>query len=291
MLKNCLTFVALAIIMAGCKKDAEVLEPQSVEPKMSVADSKMGLTLSDDLNEASFESDARNPRICVYQFSVNDPIILDEEDDPLSPKGVYDKGTKWANGKTLKVFFINGSDFLRGKVMTYARKWAQHANIHFAVTENKANSDIRVGFKLNGDDGSWSKIGTDAKNYIGRQTMNFGWFNRQTDEREFSRVIVHEFGHAIGLGHEHLSPVANINWNKPVVYKYYIEEEGWTRQQVNQNIFNKYKERDVRNTRYDPKSIMHYYVPAEHTTDGVEVGYNLYLSEKDKAFIGRIYRN
>lgn len=53
--------------------------------------------------------------------------------------------------------------------------------------------------------------------------MNFGWFTNYTSDTEFSRTIIYEFGHALGLHHEHQSPTANIQWNKEKVYEYYGE--------------------------------------------------------------------
>jgi len=281
--------------MFGCNKDQEIQsETTDINDTSAVAalKSEMAATRSDEENETDFESDARTPRVCVYKFTDSDPIVLDESDD-VNERAVLRKGTKWANGKTLKVFFMNGSPYLRNKVITYARRWANHANLHFAVTNNKAESDIRVGFKINGDRGSWSYLGKDADRYFkGKQTMNFGWFNRKTEESELRRTTIHEFGHAIGLAHEHLSPVSTINWDKPKVYDYYMgPPNNWTRKQVDENVLNRYKPRDVRNTKYDPLSIMHYPVDPDHTTDGQAVGVNTTLSDKDKAFIKKIYKN
>jgi len=293
MYKKHLTIVLLATMMLSCEKDQEIQsETKALEENTAVAltDAEMAATKTDEENETDFKTDARVPRVCVYKFTESDPIILDESDE-VNQRAVLLKGTKWANGKTLKVFFMNGSDYLRGKVMTFARRWANHANLHFVVTRNKAESDIRVGFKINGDKGSWSYFGKDADRYRkGKQTMNFGWFNRQTAEAELMRTTIHEFGHAIGLAHEHLSPVNTINWDKPKVYDYYMgPPNNWTRKQVNEQVLNAYKPRDVRNTRYDPLSIMHYPVDAALTTDGQAVGVNLTLSDKDKTFIRRIY--
>jgi len=293
--KRCLIIVTLATVMFGCKKDRKIqseMPANTDTASVAVADEEMAATRSDELNETDFEADARTPRVCVYKFTDSDPIILDEKDE-VNERAVLLKGTKWANGKTLKVFFMNGSPYLRNKVITYARRWANHANLHFVVTNKKAESDIRAGFKINGDKGSWSYFGKDADRYRkGKQTMNFGWFNRKTEDSELIRTTIHEFGHSIGLAHEHLSPVNTINWDKPKVYDYYMgPPNNWTREKVNEQVLNKYKPRDVRNTKYDPLSIMHYPVDPSLTTDGQAVGVNWTLSDKDKTFIRRIYPN
>ena len=227
--------------------------------------------------------------VCVDKIGSGQPIILGREDDVLG-KGIAVKGTKWPNGKTIRVFFLNGGQVVKDNVIKFARRWANHANLHFVVAQSRAESDIRVGFKFNGDLGHWSYIGTDANDHRGEQTMNFGDLDRNSTDYEYSYYVLHEFGHAIGLGHEHLSPLANINWDKQAVYQYYMgPPNNWTRAQVNSNIFDKYKPREVRNTAYDPNSIMHYWIPNEFTLDNFSVDENAYLSDKDKRFIKRIY--
>jgi hypothetical protein len=54
--------------------------------------------------------------------------------------------------------------------------------------------------------------------------MNYGWLLANTPDQEYSRVVLHEFGHALGAIHEHQHPAAGIPWDKPKVYEYYARQ-------------------------------------------------------------------
>src|SRR5258706_8832349 len=66
----------------------------------------------------------------------------------------------WPNGTSLRVKFIGGSDFVRGKVRYYSQTWSNYANMRFVFVESSP-SDIRISFES--DNSSWSYIGTGAK--------------------------------------------------------------------------------------------------------------------------------
>lgn len=192
----------------------------------------------------------------------------------------------WPTGKTLNVLFLGGSDRVRSKVQEYALAWSPHANIHLNFVQ-QGPSNIRVSFESGG---SWSYVGTDNDRIPqDRATMNFGWFHDATDDVEFSRTTIHEFGHALGCVHEHQSPEANIPWNEPVVYDYYAQTQGWTPEQTYNNIFLKYIPEISVNSYFDMQSIMLYQIPAFLTLNGFSTESNTVLSEEDKSFISRVY--
>ena len=76
--------------------------------------------------------------------------------------------------------------------------------------------------------------------------------------------ISHEFGHAIGCIHEHQNPSGGIDWNKSAVYKYYEgTPNNWSIEEVDSNIFQKYKIKQTQFTQLDVASIMMYPIPKE----------------------------
>ncbi|MCQ9640932.1 M12 family metallopeptidase [Chryseobacterium sp. WG14] len=205
-------------------------------------------------------------------------------------KGAVVTDKKWPNGSIITVAFIGGSTTVRNKVMQYAQEWSQYANITFKfVTSKKAQ--IRVSFKSGPTDGSYSYIGTQAlKIPANQETMNFGWFTDTTSDTEFSRTAIHEFGHALGMIHEHQHPLADIPWDKPKVYAYYAAAPNyWTQAQVDTNFFAKYSTTQTQYSAYDKLSIMHYSVDPNLTTNGFSVGSNTVLSPTDKQFIATVY--
>jgi serralysin len=162
-----------------------------------------------------------------------------------------------------------------------------YANIKFDFGGG-SGSHIRVGFTQG--DGHWSRVGNTMLN-IGPDdpTMNLD-INDRTSEEEFARIILHEFGHALGMIHEHQSPAGGIPWDEPKVYKYYRDQYKWEPKMVYDNVLFRYTEDQANSSEFDPDSIMMYEVPGYLTKNGLTiVGQNCKLSEKDKSFIANLY--
>lgn len=193
----------------------------------------------------------------------------------------------WPVGQRLKVAFLDGDPRVQARVEQFARQWSQFANLTFDFGAHD-DADIRISFREKGS--SWSYIGLYARTIpAGRPTMNFGWLEPNTDDTEYSRVVLHEFGHAIGAIHEHQHPLARIPWDVQAVYAYYTRTQGWSKADVDRNLFQRYSVGETNFSEFDPHSIMLYAIPDSLTIGTWSTGWNTVLSETDKAFVGTIY--
>jgi hypothetical protein len=184
-------------------------------------------------------------------------------------------GKLWINGSTLHVKFIGGSASEKVIAKEQANWWTEHANLKFEF-DDAPNAEIRISFDSN--DGAWSYVGTDARGIpLNQPTMNLGFLDGGT--------AGHEFGHAIGLAHEHQNPAGGIQWNEPVV----IAALGgppnfWDEATTRHNVLAKYAVDQINGTGFDIDSIMLYFFPAEWTLNGIATKQNDILSALDKSF-------
>jgi serralysin len=195
---------------------------------------------------------------------------------------------KWPKRK-LTVAFLDGERKVQNKVKRYAKTWSSFAKVNLSFVAG-TNADIRIAFEEG--DGSWSYIGTDAISIDHNEpTMNFGWLTEESADKEYSRVVIHEFGHALGSIHEHQNPSANIPWKKEAVYaELGGPPNNWSKEQVDHNLFARYSKTITQFTAFDPNSIMLYPIPARWTTNNQAIGGdNSELSKSDKDFIKIIY--
>lgn len=212
--------------------------------------------------------------------------------DTSNTRAMADNYFLWDNGKTLNVKFINGggSQKLRSKIMTAAKEWEKYANITFNFVDY-GDAQIRINVSDRG--GCNSVVGTVALSVSDNEkTMNldsnFFYFRGEFYDVLLQGTVMHEFGHAIGLLHEH-SYKGMIQWNRDVVYKEAKESNGWDKAQVDFQIFNQYNEIYTNGFQYDKYSIMHYGFPARWTLNNVEIRPNYSLSATDKATVALIY--
>jgi len=199
--------------------------------------------------------------------------------------------SKWPDGHKLNCKFLDGDAAWQKKVTAKAKMWESFANIKLNFVKD-GDAEIRISFFA--DDGSWSAVGTDcmAEDYFPKNgpTMNFGWLRGDTEDAEYERVVVHEFGHALGCIHEHQQPNEKLDWNMDAVYKVFSgPPNNWSKDEIDQNILQKYGKRGISATLFDKYSIMLYEFDGSLFKSGVGTPLNGHMSALDKKMIARMY--
>lgn len=208
----------------------------------------------------------------------------------LVSMGVAAKNKLWDKGTNLKVRFLEGTPALHARVMNAARSWlVDGVRLNLSPAAAGEAAQIRIAFNPKG--GSNSYVGTDnLLIHPSQPTMNLGWATLETPDKDFSSVVIHEFGHALGLLHEHNHPEALIQWNKPAVY---ADLEGppnkWPRAEIDANVFAKFDLSKVIITDFDKASVMIYTIPSNWTLDGKSFMPSWKLSAGDTETIKRLY--
>lgn len=168
-------------------------------------------------------------------------------------------------------------------------------NLNLVWDVNPEDSDVRITFRK--DEGAYSNIGIDSLHVpIKTPTMNLGWLDDQ-DDWDFSEakntgaVVVHEFGHMLGLIHEHSRSKSDthIEWNKQLVYDTMWKSNGWDKATVDAQIFQAYDNDSYNGSVYDPDSIMHYYFDPNYFIPQRKLIHATKLSELDRETIAKKY--
>ena len=173
-------------------------------------------------------------------------------------EAVFAREKRWRRS-TVNVQFLHSSQRLQNAVREAARQWGSHCCIDFRETQNVG--DIRVSFDQS--IGHCSLVGVDSANGTigGRFRASFNINPGDVASRPDSYLLsiaLHEFGHAIGLQHEHQNPNGNFQWNQSAVIAT-LSDQGWSNQMIQQNVFTRITDRVANEiTRFDPDSIMIY---------------------------------
>lgn len=220
---------------------------------------------------------ADRPKVCFDRILPRDLMRLQptqRRDGRV--RAISPIGKTWMNGSALHVRFMGGNAAEQAKAREQAGWWSEVANLKIEFN-NAPNAEIRIAF--DSSDGAWSYVGTDCRSIaLDQPTMNLGFLDGGTS--------AHEFGHALGLAHEHQNPAGGIQWNEEVVIREMAKSPNfWDEQTTRHNILRRYSADQINGTSFDAESIMLYFFPASWTLNGAGTQENDTLSQLDKQFI------
>ena len=166
------------------------------------------------------------------------------DDSPLSNGGKI----------VLGVGFLDGVDTQKAAVIRTANKWLAQglaSRLIFDFGQPLSSCQIRVTFSVNDN---WSAIGRKALEIQNNYTLSL-------DNVE-EAAILHEFGHVLGLQHEHQYPGA-IRWHEANVIADMRESAGWSEKETKDNILKKLgpTARCIGDQKFNRSSIMMYPIP------------------------------
>lgn len=199
----------------------------------------------------------------------------------------------WSNGKTLIISFLDGDSKTKAEVEEFSKEWTKYANVDFVfyptlndIPDDK-KADAVISFSKSGNN---STIGTDAGNKIYNQGYSVSLSNLDKQNINMRRsTILHEFGHVLGLEHEHQSINRKFKLNKEKALEYCKSIFNFTEDQCVSNIFETISGNDVYMSKYDPSSIMHYSLHPGFLEGNLNLRNNASLSLLDRVEIAKLY--
>lgn len=237
------------------------------------------------------------------------------EDVSDLPAAAFLTSTLWKPGQTITISFIDQY------VDAWKKAWVQktvaeyvqpHVNLKLQFGNYGSNADIRITFAHANQ--AYSRLGTQSTWYKGSsqqpESMNLGWLDEphqgsftwagQTykvpgcsgwcSNNQNGSVIIHEFGHALGMVHEHQNPTGGIQWNVEAVLAYFRGSPNfWNDDQIYFNVIDKYDASLLNASSFDPKSIMLYAYPAQLTLNGMSTQANPVMSPTDILWMRKVY--
>ena len=192
-------------------------------------------------------------------------------------------------GVRLTVSFVdNPPAALRKRILLHMNAWGATANVKFV--ETKTDPQVRIAREGGENGGYWSYLGTDILHIPkNEQTMNLEAFSMSTPESEYRRVVRHETGHTLGFPHEHMRKVLVDKIDPDKAIAYFGRTQGWSEEEVRQQVLTPLEESSLLGTKADPRSIMCYQIPGELTKDGKPIIGGKDIDASDAGFAAKIY--
>ena len=215
-----------------------------------------------------------------------------EESHPGARRGLMDLVMLWPEGSRVTFAFLDSPQHrYADEVRSAAAAWSNASCLRIEeVRTNLNGADIRIRFDPGA--GHYSLVGSDSRHQAGvrnGESMNID----PGGLGQFARGIIrHEFGHAIGMLHEHQVPTVTIDW---VVEALRNRLPEWSQGQIESDILNQYNDerRYVHSKAFDPDSVMVYWFNRNEVRNYDQIGLkpqpNNDISQEDDRFCHERY--
>jgi len=203
----------------------------------------------------------------------------------------------WSAGQTLRISFLNGTcPWYKKAIVTTACHWLEYAHLHLRlVHDNDGHAEIRIRTDV-AEDINYSVLGNQSLNEP-EESMAIG---AKLSDPRFESTVLHEFGHALGMEHEHQHPHANIPWDLKAlrrllreVLEKEVDDQRALENAIEDELTTQFLPVPDDGNRlllpYDKQSIMHYQVRQSHTVGNWKSERNDAISEGDKRFMRLVY--
>ncbi|KAK7984395.1 hypothetical protein PG989_011797 [Apiospora arundinis] len=185
------------------------------------------------------------------------------------------------------VCFANGSDEERELVKSTVEKHyhAIDMSVRFKFLEARDwNGPGAICITFENSDSSWCRLGLlPPRNDPENPTMCLSLQGLGRDEKQ--QVVLHEFGHALGLHHQHQHPDSGIKWNEEKLKRMNPDISS---RAIHKNYIDTI--RSLAHVPYDRDYIMHYSVSLHMATNLTEpIRSQKVLSEGDKKLLMSMY--
>lgn len=209
----------------------------------------------------------------------------------ISEAFVAEKGTLWKPNQTLYIHLLdaNKKEFIQ--IKTIAQEWLKYTSLKpqfiMGKPTKKEVTHIRIqlgkGILNNSSRGTRALLEKKTEATMHLVALRYSWIS----EKRKRRLILHEFGHALGLLHEFENPTLPYQWTK----------KGLT--QICKGIFKPLKKCVLKLTQknkdifffstFDQDSILNYEILPYMTREGVHIKKTYKLSDKDIKGISLLY--
>jgi hypothetical protein len=200
---------------------------------------------------------------------------------------VFYEDTKIWNQDSITFYFLDGSSKQQNEVKKFAKLWQRYTGITFKYSTKKPSIfSFKKYYKItfNGSRNESTKGAINGIIHLGKLSDNV-IFRKTT--------ILHEFGHMLGLGHEHQRLDRPNNLNDKTLVRACMKNQKQSESWCKENLFNTFTTEVFIQSEYDQKSIMHYNInnirgENDNIDDNYWVNSNS-LSYTDKYYIAMLY--